>query len=154
VSLAISGDSLETTLAKSLGMIWLELMVIAAVTLAASASLSFPVAAVAGLSTAAFGQLSGLAVNLLREAVAIGAASGEAPAHAAGGLDQALRTLAAGLLSLLPDFERTSPGDFLAWGNVIPWSFIAAAVLGLLVLRAVPMALVGALAFSRREVGA
>jgi hypothetical protein len=148
-ALAVAGNGLELTLAKSLALLWLQLMVVAAMTLAAAGALSFPVAVVAGASTAIFGQLSGLAVGLLHESARIGAE------EAAGGsaLGQFIRKLAGGELGLLPDFEKSSAADFLARGDFIPWSFLAAGVLGLLVLRVLPVALVGALAFARREVG-
>jgi hypothetical protein len=64
-----------------------------------------------------------------------------------------LRKLAAGELALLPDFEKASAADLLARGDFIPWGLVAGGALALLVLRALPAALVGALAFSRREVG-
>jgi len=148
VALAVAGDGLETAVAKALACLWLQLMVVAAVTLAAAGSLSFPVAAVAGAATAVFGLLSGLAVGLLRQAVEAGArdASG-------GAVAQLMRKLAAGALSLLPDFERCSAADSLAGGDFVPWGLLAAGVLSLLVARALPAALVGALAFTRREVG-
>jgi hypothetical protein len=148
VALAVSGNGLELTLAKSLLLLWFQLMVVAAVTLAAAGALSFPVAAVAGASTAIFGQLSGLAVGLLHESVRVGAEG-----SAGSPLGQFLRKLASGELELLPDFEKSSAADFLARGDFVPWSFLAGGVLFLLGLRVLPVALGGALAFARREVG-
>ena len=65
-----------------------------------------------------------------------------------------VRDVAAGGLSLLPDFEATGASRFLTEGNYVPWSFVAAGALSLLALRALPVVLVGCLVFRRREVGA
>ena len=148
VALAVAGDGLEATLAKALALLWFQLMVVAAVTLAAAGSMSFPVAVVVGAAAAVFGQLSGLAVGLLRQSVELGGR------EAAGGgpLAQLFRKLAAGELALLPDFEQNSAAEHLARGDFVPWSLLAGGALVLLLLRALPAALIGALAFSRREV--
>ena len=148
VSLAVARNGLEATLAKALALLWCQLMVVAAVTLAAAGSVSLPVAAVTGAAMAAFGQLSGLAVNMLRQSVEAGAGTGSP-----GMASQLLRKLAAGELALLPDFGGASAAEFLARGNAVPWSLLAAGALTLVILRALPAALVGAVAFSRREVG-
>jgi hypothetical protein len=165
VALAVRGDGLGGMLAKTLGMIWLQLLVIAAVTLTAASVLSFPVAVVSGVTAAITGHLSGLAVGILRHALAVGkhmAAKSGGGATGAGGealeevspLGQLVRQEAAGLISILPDFDAASTADFLASGSYVPWRFITAGVLSLLVFRTVPVAVLGCWVFSRKEVGA
>ncbi len=165
VAVAAVGDGMGVTLLKSLGLIWLQLLVVAAVTLTAASVLSFPVAAVTGLAAAITGHLSGLAVGILRYAlktgkdVAAGHAHGPGCGHEAAKsegvsrLGQLVRQEVTGLLAILPDFEAAGTSDYLAAGDYVPWRFMAAAVMGLLVLRALPAALLGCLVFSRREVG-
>ncbi|MHC4916574.1 MAG: ABC transporter permease, partial [Planctomycetota bacterium] len=68
VALARAGNGLALTMAKSLGTVLLQLIVVAAVTLTAASVLSFPVAAVTGVAAAITGHLSGLAVGILRGA--------------------------------------------------------------------------------------
>jgi len=161
VALAREGNGLVMTLAKSLGLVWLQLLVIAAVTTTAAAVLSFPVAAVTGAAAALTGQLSGLAVGILRGALKIGQTAAEQGGPGSPGaveeasvLGQMVRQTVAGLLSVLPDFEAASASGFLAAGDFVPWRFIVAGVISLAVLRALPVAALGCLVFSRREVGA
>jgi len=166
LSIAVQGSGLGVTLAKMLAMIWLQLVLVAAVTLTAASALSFPVAVVTGAATALTGNLSGLAVGILRNALAAGrqaasAGHGHGPgsAHDLAGVEevsalgQLVRQQAAGMLSLLPDFEAASTSEFLAAGEYVPWRFLAAGVVALLVFRTFPVALLGCLVFSRREVG-
>ncbi len=169
VAVAAAGDGMTVTLAKSLGLIWLQLLVVAAVTLTAASALSFPVAAVTGVAAAITGHLSGLAVGILRYALrtgkdvaagghvhgpGCGCGHGDGPAGEVSALGQLVRQEVAGLLAVLPDFEAAGTSEYLASGDYVPWRFMAAAVLGLLVLRTLPAALLGCLVFSRREVGA
>jgi hypothetical protein len=163
-----TGNGLPATLAKSLGMVWLQLTIVAAVTLTAAGVLSFPVAAVAGTAAALAGHLSGLAVGILRNALRIGreVAAGEhvhtatcghvhgEPVEEVSLLGQLIRQEVAGLLTVLPDFEAASASGFLATGDYVPWRFITAGVISLLLLRTLPVALLGCLFFSRKEVGA
>lgn len=155
VALACGSDSLEAALLKGLAAVWMQLMVVAAVTLAAAGVLSFPVATVAGLVTALAGHLSGLAGAFLSgPAAPLGQAGGAAGAAAGAGAANALvRQWVSGMIGLFPDFERTSCSEFMGRGDAAPWSFLAAAVLGLLVLRMAPAALAGCAAFARREAG-
>jgi hypothetical protein len=158
--LAARGDSLAGTIAKTLGMIWLQLMVLAAITLTAATAMSFGVSVVAGVAAAMAGHMSGLVVGILRGALAAGkrvAAAG----HGGGGHDavevsplaQLVRQEASGLLGLLPDFGAASTSDFVAAGDYVPWSFVLAGVLSLLVLRVLPLAALGCVLFARREAG-
>ncbi len=168
VSVARAGNGLGGSLLKALGLIWLQLLVVAAVTLTAASVLSFPVAVVSGVATSLTGHLSGLAVGILRNALHVGQSlAGGADVHGGAGhgvggaeaeqvsaLGQVIRQGAAGLLGILPDFEAGSATDFVAAGTYVPWRFIAAAAVALLLLRAVPAAVLGCVVFSRREVGA
>ncbi len=159
VSIAVRGDGLGASLAKMLGMIWLQLVLVAAMTMTAACALSFPVAVVAGLATAVTGHLSGLAVGILRNALAVGrraAAGGPGSANeeSVSAVGQLVRQEAAGLLSVLPDFEAAATSEFLAAGDHVPWRFVAAGVVALLVFRTVPVVLLGSFVFSRKEVGA
>jgi hypothetical protein len=171
VALARAGNGLGVTLAKSLFAVLLQLTIIAAVTLAAAAVLSFPVAAVTGTAVAMAGHLSGLAVGILRGALRKGqqiAAGGHVHGPGCGHsarevakeavevslLGQLVRQEVAGLLSVLPDFEAASASRFVAAGDYVPWQFMTAAVISLLVFRTLPVVVLGCLVFSRREVGA
>jgi len=167
VSVARVGNGLGGSLLKTLGLIWLQLLVVAAVTLTAASVLSFPVAVVSGVATSVTGHLSGLAVGILRNALHVGqsiaGADGHGHAgHGAGGVEtehvsalgQLIRQGTAGLPGVLPDFAAARTADFVAAGSYVPWQVIAAAAAALGLLRTVPAAVLGCVVFSRREVGA
>jgi hypothetical protein len=169
VVLVRSGDSLPVTLLKSMALIWMQLLVVATATLTAAAVMSMQVSVLVGGATAVAGHLSGLAVGVVRGALAAAARvpGGDVHVHgpacgqecgvgAAPALDfvqQLPRHGAAGLFSLLPDFEATGAADYISAGSRIPLSLLVMAVLVLLVMRAVPLAVLGCLVLRRREVG-
>jgi hypothetical protein len=151
LSVARAGNSLAGILGKNLLLIWFQLLLLSTITMAAAAFVSFPVALVVGATTSICGMLCGTAAGILRMSMV---AHGSDQIKSSGGLAELLRIEMAGLLTLMPDFDATNGGDYVAHGVYLPWDFILAAAVSLLLLRGIPAIFFGCYMFMRREVGA
>jgi hypothetical protein len=128
---------------RSLLLILIRVMFLAAVGVFAGSFLSFAVGCVVCFSVLPFS----LARGFLADAVQVPAGPGEGvgiPTRIGGVIFQVMRVL-------LPDLESTSPTDALVDGMIISWGHVGAAALWALALRGVLLLGVACLIFHKRE---
>jgi hypothetical protein len=152
-----SPEWFETSMFKSLGMVFLEGLFLLAVVLSASSFLSAPVTLFLGLSLFIVGSVHGFlqeAVEDTRYAIAHQERSHEGHGHREGDLPpwilKVSATVSSAVLNTIPDFRTLDPTPFLLDDRSIPPRVLAGA-LGSVIVHILVSLAVGCLAITFRD---
>lgn len=163
-----AAGSFEGNLARSLLVLWVRLMFLAAVSLAAAALLSFPVAVLLGLMVYAVAAASGYLTESLSYyavlpsqnlplwdrilGVPASVVSTLGSGDVLGAIKIIVRVLGEGFTWLVPSMGDFNPAPLLMEGKVVPWSMVGWAVVKIGLMYALPAFVVGYLLLRSREI--
>lgn len=143
-------DSFEANYLRSLGMIMMQLMLLAAVGVLASSFVSFPVACLVCLMV----YMTAISADFLSEAVSYLASNPTArQGDAALTLAAWLKPVSMAFLRIVPRFSSYDPIEPLVDGRLVSWRWLGQAALWLGGLQTGLAILAGCLIFRRRELG-
>lgn len=139
--------------ARGLLIVFFWLALLAALGLAASSLMSFPVAAFFSASLLVLALSSGTISNVVSEGTVLGV-NHETGAKAVSWIDSALLPVFKGMLQLITLVESFSPVDALSTGRSITWEELSMAFAQIVMLMGGLLAVTGIAIFSRRELAA
>lgn len=130
---------------KSNLLLWIRLIMIAAIGVSASAYLSGSVASFLLFSLIICGSLNKFVAETVTPRPSMyRVQNDDAPFS---------KYVAATILKVLPDFEETSPVQPATTGTLIPWSYLSRQFLYDVIIRGGIFFIIGIIAFNRREIG-